>query len=383
MSPAFRVSDAIRLPTAGTPLQASATRRDGYPIHVTRSLEDALGRIAGIVGGRRVAVVTDEVVESLYGPVVIRGLRALGADVLAYAVPAGERSKSLAQAVALWDWLAGSGLGRRDVVLNLGGGVVCDLGGWVASAYMRGVPYVNVPTTLLAQVDGALGGKVAVNHPTAKNLIGAFHQPSAVVCDVGFLASLDSRHLRAALAEAIKKAMIASPAYWRLIADGAGALLERDPDTLERLVACAAAIKTALVERDPYELDLRRPLNFGHTVGHPLETVTGYGPLLHGEAVAAGMVVETTIAVERGLAAPALRDRLIALLERCELPADVGALPAEIDADEVIAAMEQVRRIRGGSLRCVLPVELGETLIVDDVGAGEVAAALRYAPTRV
>jgi 3-dehydroquinate synthase len=350
---------------------------------VTRSLEEALGRIAGIVEGRRVAVVTDDLVESLYGPVVIRGLRALGADVLAYAVPAGERSKSLAQAVALWDWLAESGLGRRDVVLNLGGGVVCDLGGWVASAYMRGVPYVNVPTTLLAQVDGALGGKVAVNHPTAKNLIGAFHQPSAVVCDVGFLASLDGRHLRAALAEVIKKAMIASPEYWDFISGGAGALLERDPDTLEPLVACAAAIKTALVERDPYELDLRRPLNFGHTVGHPLETVTGYGPLLHGEAVAVGMVVETTIAVERGLAAPALRDRLIELLERCELPADVGALPAEIDCDDVIAAMEQVRRIRGGSLRCVLPVELGETLIVDDVGPGEVAAALRYAPSRV
>jgi 3-dehydroquinate synthase len=203
------------------------------------------------------------------------------------------------------------------------------------------------------------------------------------VCHVGFLASLDGRHLRAALAEVVKKAMIASPAYWRFIADGAGALLERDPDTLERLVACAAAIKTALVERDPYELDLRRPLNFGHTVGHPLETVTGYGPLLHGEAVAVGMVVETTIAVDRGLAAPALRDRLIALLDRCELPTDVRGLRADIDCDDVIDAMEQVRRIRGGSLRCVLPVELGETLIVDDVGAGEVAAALRYSAARV
>ena len=171
------------------------------------------------------------------------------------------------------------------MLIAFGGGVVADLGGWVASGYMRGIPYVNVPTTLLAQVDGALGGKVAANHRVAKNLIGAFHAPAAVVAAIGFLQSSSTRHLRAGLAEAIKKAVIASPAYWRFIDAHAEAILRRDAAALERLVHAAAAIKTALIERDPYERDLRRPLNFGHTIGHPLETVTGYGPLLHGEAV--------------------------------------------------------------------------------------------------
>jgi 3-dehydroquinate synthase len=254
--------------------------------------------------------------------------------------------------------------------------VVCDLGGWVASAYMRGIPYVNVPTTLLAQVDGALGGKVAANHPSAKNLIGAFHQPAGVVTDVSLLRTLDLRHLRAGLAETIKKAVIASPDYWAFIEEHAGSLLSRDERALERLVAGASAIKTALIERDPYEADLRRPLNFGHTIGHPLETVSGYAPLLHGEAVAFGMVVESRIAAARGLLGEELLDRLVGLLERCSLPTTAADLPAEVRACDVLHAMEKVRLIRAGSLRFVLPVALGATVISDDVGDEEVLAAL-------
>jgi 3-dehydroquinate synthase len=255
--------------------------------------------------------------------------------------------------------------------------VIADLGGWVASAYMRGIPYVNLPTTLLAQVDGALGGKVAVNHPLAKNLIGAFHQPAAVIANVGFLRTTSGRHLRAGLAETIKKAMIASPAYWVAIENDADAILARDPQALERLVRSAAAIKTALVERDPYEADLRRPLNFGHTIGHPLETVTGYGPLLHGEAVALGMVVESRIAAARGLLSVALLERLLTLLRRCGLPTTAAELAAPVEGEAVLAAMEHVRLIRAGSLRWVLPVDLGETVIADDVGDGEIRRALR------
>jgi 3-dehydroquinate synthase len=226
-------------------------------------------------------------------------------------------------------------------------------------------------------VDGALGGKVAVNHPLAKNLIGAFHQPTAVVANVGFLQSTSGRHLRAGLAEAIKKAMIASPAYWRFIEENADAILARDPGALVRLVRSAAAIKTELVGRDPYEDDLRRPLNFGHTIGHPLETITGYGPLLHGEAVALGMVVEARIAVRRGLLATDLLERLVTLLRRCDLPTVAADLAAPADGPAVIAAMEHVRLIRAGSLRFVLPVALGETVIADDVEEAEVCRALR------
>jgi 3-dehydroquinate synthase len=268
-------------------------------------------------------------------------------------------------------------MGRRDVVVAFGGGVICDLGGWVASGYMRGLPYVNVPTTLLAQVDGAIGGKVAVNHAAAKNLIGAFHQPAAVVAPISLLESISDRHLRAGLAESIKKAMIASRAYWDFIESSAGRLLARQTGSLRQLVHAAAAIKTALIERDPYEDDLRRPLNFGHTIGHPLETVTGYGPLLHGEAVAFGMVVESRIAAGRGLLDEGVLARLVALLHRCGLPTRAAELPAAIAVDEVVPALEKVRLIRDGSLRFVLPAGIGETVIADDVGTEEIRRALR------
>jgi 3-dehydroquinate synthase len=377
MTDYHRVRDTIPLPTTDEPVIACAERRDRYPIHVTTTLDALLERLTGVVGGPRLTVLTDENVDALYGATLVRGLRDAGLDPLVHAIPPGEGSKSLDQAVALWHWLAESGAARRETLIAFGGGVIADLGGWVASAYMRGIPYVNVPTTLLAQVDGALGGKVAVNHPLAKNLIGAFHQPAAVVANVGFLQSTSGRHLRAGLAEAIKKAMIASPAYWRFIEENGDAILSRDADALERLVRSAAAIKTALVARDPYEDDLRRPLNFGHTIGHPLETVTGYGPLLHGEAVALGMVVEARIAAARGLLATELLERLLALLRRCDLPTVVADLAAPADGPAVIAAMEHVRLIRAGSLRYVLPVALGETVIADDVAEAEVRQALR------
>jgi 3-dehydroquinate synthase len=372
----LHVRDAVPLPEPGDPLVARAERRDAYPIHVTRTLEDLVGVLLGLLDGAGVAIVTDHEVEALYGGALVRALREGGIDPLVRSIPPGEGSKSLEQAAALWQWLAGSDVARRDVVLPFGGGVIADLGGWVASGYMRGLPYVNLPTTLLAQVDGALGGKVAVNHAVAKNLIGAFHQPAGVIANVGFLRTISGRHLRAGLAEAIKKAMIASPAYWSFIEGHAGAILERDPETLERLVRCAAAIKSELVGRDPYEHDLRRPLNFGHTVGHPLETVTGYGPLLHGEAVALGMVVEARIAAARGLLDQATLGRLVALLRRCALPTTGAELAAPADGRAVIAAMEKVRQIRAGSLRYVLPVAIGETVIADDVETAELEAAL-------
>src|SRR4051794_4165343 len=375
----LRIHDAIALPRTDAAVTAEAHRSDAYTVYVVSGMRELLERLADLVDGAAVAVVTDETVHELYGAALVRGLRAAGVDPLVRTVPAGESSKSLAQAIALWDWLADSDLARRDVVVAFGGGVIADLGGWVASCYMRGVPYVNVPTTLLAQVDGALGGKVAVNHPLAKNLLGAFHQPLGVVADVGLLRTTTSRHLRAGLAEAIKKAIIASPQYLAFIEASAEALLARDDDALRRLVVTAAAIKTQPIARDPYEADLRRPLNFGHTIGHPLETVTGYGPLLHGEAVAFGMVVESRIAVARGLLAPELLDRLIALLRRCALPTTAEDLPATVGADAVVAATGKVRLIRAGSLRYVLPVDLGETVIADDVSERELRRALHEA----
>jgi 3-dehydroquinate synthase len=355
---------------------ARAERSDSYPIIVTRSLAQAVERLAELAGDAQLAIITDDTVQALHGDQLRRVLAEAGVAHQAYSLPAGEASKCLDQASRLWDWLAASTIQRRDYIVTFGGGVINDTGGWVASAYMRGLPYLNLPTTLLAQVDAGMGGKVAVDHHSAKNLLGAFYQPAGVVSNVAFLATLDRRQLASGLAESIKKAVIASPAYRELIEQNAEMVMARDLDVLERIVAGAAAIKTVLVERDPYEEDLRRPLNFGHTIGHPLETITGYGPLLHGEAVAFGMVVESRIAVNRGLLAPDLLERLIALLDRVNLPTSAEQLPVGVDTDSVLEAMSIVERIRAGSLRYVLPVAFGETVIADDVGEEEVRVAL-------
>jgi 3-dehydroquinate synthase len=371
------VCDAVPLPReTGSTIVARAERTDTYSVRVVRSLPETLVCLGELLNGAKVALVTDETVLRMHGGPLIDGLREAGTDVQVASLPAGEASKSLRHATRLWDWLANSAIARRDVLLAFGGGVINDTGGWVASAYMRGVPYINVPTTLLAQVDGALGGKVAVNHEVAKNLLGAFYQPHGVVSNVAYLHTVSDRHLRAGLAEAIKKAVIASPEYWDFIEENVERIMARDLDALERLVHCAIAIKTALIERDPYEVDLRRPLNFGHTIGHPLETVTGYGPLLHGEAVAVGMVVESRIAARRGMLAEATLDRIVALLRRAGLPTTAADLPARIPATAVIVAMDKVRLIRAGSLRYVLPVALGETVIADDVTDAEALTAL-------
>lgn len=370
--------DAFALPRdAELPVSGRSRRKDVYPIHVTRALPEALLRIRELVAGARVAVVTDAIVQKLYGGELIEGLDELGIHPHLAVVPAGEVHKSLDEAVRLWHWLAAGPLGRRDVVLTFGGGVVNDLGGWVAAGYMRGMRYVNVPTTLVAQVDAGIGGKVAVNHGEAKNLIGGFHQPTGVVSNISFLDTLDLRHIRAGLAETIKKALIASPAYWHFIEDNADALLAKDVDALERLVTAAGAIKAALIERDPYEYDSRRTLGFGHALAHPLETVTGYGPILHGEAVAFGMVVECRMAATRGLLDPQTFDRVIELLRRVGLPTCASDLAVGVDGDAFIAATEKVRLARGGYLRWVLPCGLGETLIADDVTDSELRAALR------
>lgn len=372
-----RLRDDLGMPPEGRRVVAHARRDERYAVHVVRDDRAARECLGGYLAGvDTVALVTDATVEALHGPPLLRSLRAHGVEVVARAVPAGEHSKSLSTAVELWNWLAHTGLGRRDLVVAFGGGVLADMGGWVASAYMRGVPYLNLPTTLMAMVDGALGGKVAVNHAVAKNLLGAFQQPAGVVADVRYLRTLERRHLAAGLAECVKKGVIASPAYFAFIEDRAGALLGGDLGALERLVTAAAAIKTTLIARDPYELDLRRPLNFGHTVGHPLETVTGYGPLLHGEAVAFGMAVEARVAAARGWLAASTLDRLLAVLDRCGLPVTAAGLPPGVRADAIVAATEKVRLIRAGSLRWVLPLDLGDTVIADDVSEAELRAAL-------
>jgi 3-dehydroquinate synthase len=371
-----RTVDAIELPPAGADVVGRAERRDSYPIVVTRSPEQTVERLLGFVGEAKVALITDETVAALHAPLVVGALRKAGTHVEVATVPAGERNKTLRQACELLDWLTGTQIGRRDLVLTLGGGVVIDMGGWVAGAYMRGVSYLNLPTTLIGQVDAGIGGKLAVNH-VDKNLIGGFWQPRAVISDVTFLRTLDRRQLRAGLAESIKKAIIASPAYWRLIDERAEAILAGDADALEALVHAAGVIKAELIERDPYEADSRRTLGFGHAIAHPVETVTGYGELLHGEAVAFGMSVEAQLAAARGLLSADRLDQMLGLLRRVGLPTTALELPAAIDPARLLDAIERIRLIRGGGFRFVLPLDLGETVIADDVTPAELRHALR------
>jgi 3-dehydroquinate synthase len=376
MDGVLSVRDDQPIPALDGPITTSVQRTSTYSIHVTSDEGSALAVLAQIIGDRTVAVVTDDIVDRIYTGRIVEWLTCCGLKVHKIAIPAGEQSKSLATASRLLDWLAQTDTRRRDIVLAVGGGVVIDTTGWVASAYMRGIPYINLPTTLLAQVDAAIGGKVGVDHHLAKNLVGAFYAPHAVVSCVGWLSTLDSRQVRSGLAEAIKMAVISSPQLFAFIEQHLESLLGLDVAVLRSLVHAASAMKCALVERDPYEIDLRRTLNFGHTVGHAVETVTGYGPVLHGEAVAYGMAVAVRVATARGVLPAAVASRIVGLLRAVGLPVVPEELPVTPAAEDVIAALAKVRQVRDGSLRFVLPTSMGSALIAPDVGDDEIRAAL-------
>ncbi|WP_329236300.1 3-dehydroquinate synthase [Actinoallomurus sp. NBC_01490] len=372
----YIVRDRIPLSAISSAIEVSLERRDTYRIHVVPEASAATDVLIDELDGRRAAVITERTVASLPAYRITETLDQRGLLLGSMVVDAGERSKSLDTAYRLIDWLAQLGLARRDVVVALGGGMIMDTVGWVASAFMRGVPYVNVPTTLLAQVDAGIGGKVAVDHNAAKNLVGAFYQPRAVISCLEFLETLDPRQARAGLAEALKKAIIASPELFEYIERHADELVRCHSSAVGPLVRAASAIKTELVGRDPYEVDLRRPLNFGHTVGHAVETITGYGPVLHGEAVAYGMVVALDISRARGLLDAALAERIVDLIRRLGLPVRLEQLRSVPPIEDVLGALDKIREIRDGSLRFVLPVELGTTLIAEDVTDDEVRQAL-------
>ena len=370
------VLDDQPLPGLDGPITSSMRRTSTYSIHVTSDEDTALKALAEAVGGRMVAMITDEEVDKLHAERIKQWLSGHASKVQKIVLPPGETSKSLLTACHLLDWLAQSDMRRRDILVAVGGGAIIDTTGWVASIYMRGISYINLPTTLLAQVDAAIGGKVAVNHDTAKNLIGAFYAPDLVVSCTSWLGTLDARQFRAGLAEAIKLAVISSAQLLAFIEQHLESLAALDRTCLQSLVHAASSIKCTLVERDPYEVDLRRTLNFGHTVGHAVETVTGYGPVLHGEAVAYGMAVAVRVAAARGVLPPAVAARIVGLLRAVGLPVLLGELRVAPAAEDVIVALDKVRQVRDGSLRFVLPTGIGSALIVDDVGHDEIRSAL-------
>jgi 3-dehydroquinate synthase len=322
--------------------------------------------------GAKTALVTDPAIRKLHGDVVSDSVRAAGFSVVDIDVPEGEAAKTLAVAERCWDALLAAGLDRSSTVVAVGGGAVGDVAGFVAATYMRGMNFVQIPTTVLAQVDASIGGKTAIDHPHAKNLIGAFHQPRLVLTDPATVLTLAEREFRSGLAEMVKHGIVLDAAYFEDIERSAPALGRREPETLERLIGGSCRLKASVVERDEREAELRAVLNYGHTIGHALEAVTGYREWTHGEAVSLGIVAEARLARRLGLAADETVARQQGLLGAVGLPTELPRL----DADSVLAAIARDKKARDGRIPFVLAPSIGSFRLVYDVTADDVRAVV-------
>jgi 3-dehydroquinate synthase len=359
---------AASSPTA--PVRIDVGSRNGrYAIHLAPSLSSRLTTLLDENGvpARRL-IVSNSLVWRLHASAF--------ADVSAddpILIPDGERFKNLQTVGRIYEGLIRAHADRSSALIAIGGGIVGDVGGFAAATYLRGVPVVQVPTTLLAQVDSAIGGKVGVNHALGKNLIGAFHPPALVAIDPELLATLHRREFRAGLYEVIKYGVIASRPLFDAVSSGLPRLFAREMPAVVPVIAESCAIKASIVEQDERETGLRRHLNFGHTVGHALEAVTRYRRFRHGEAVAYGMIVAANIAVARGALAEADRDALSMLI------AQMGPLPAIADLSmaQVLEAIARDKKVIDGRLHFVLPRSIGSCEVVPDVTQDQIVVALQ------
>jgi 3-dehydroquinate synthase len=370
-----------------------ASRR--YPIRIGSGLLDDARNWRDAIRGGHALIVSDSHVAPLYAQRLRDALadypppsqeggasapgegsaRALHVNTLV--LPAGEAHKNLDAAARIFDALAQLGATRDACVLALGGGVVGDTAGFAAACWMRGIDFVQFPTTLLAMVDSSVGGKTGVDHAAGKNLIGAFHQPRAVIADLDTLATLPDRELRAGLAEVVKTACIGDADFFGWLEVHADALLARNADALTHAIARCCRFKAGVVERDERETGERALLNFGHTFGHALETEAGYGALLHGEAVAIGMVLAARLSAQLGMADAADTERLHALLQRIGLPISTPAGPS---AGSLLERMRLDKKNRAGALRLVLWRGIGRAEVAEGVRDDEVLAVLGAKP---
>ncbi|KPV41380.1 3-dehydroquinate synthase [Thiohalorhabdus denitrificans] len=345
-----------------------------YPIHIGPELLGAGELIAAALPTPRAVIVTNETVGPLYAQRLAEGLEAAGIKVVARTdLPDGEQHKSLATLETVYDRLLESRADRQTAVIALGGGVVGDLAGFAAATYQRGVPFVQVPTTLLAQVDAAVGGKTAVNHPRGKNMIGAFYQPRVVVADMDTLATLPDRELRAGFAEVVKYGLIRDPAFFAYLEEQAPAILGRDPGALTEAVYRSCRNKAEVVAADEREAGQRALLNLGHTFAHAIETGTGYTDWLHGEAVAAGMVMAAETSRRLGFLSENAVTRTRALLERSGLPV---AGPAGLSTDRYLEIMGVDKKAAGGRVRYVLLEDIGRAFVTAEVPEATVREAI-------
>jgi len=349
--------------------------RRSYDIKIASGLISKLGvECARLKLGRRCALITDPHVGRWYAKPAYNSLSRAGFDPALIVVPAGETAKSLKSAQSCYRRLAAHRLERHSFVVALGGGVVGDLAGFVAATYLRGLPLVQVPTTLLAQVDSSVGGKTGVNLPAGKNLVGAFHQPRLVLCDLAVLHTLPLRQLRAGLAEVIKYGIIYDARFFQRLERDLPQILQRRAATLAPVIARCCEIKAAVVSQDETESGLRAILNFGHTIGHGLEAISHYGAYLHGEAIAIGQVAAARLSEQFSSLPAADTARITALLKRAGLPTTVRlTAPAR---RRLLAAMQLDKKVRNGEIRFVLASRIGKAAWGRPVPAPDLAALL-------
>jgi 3-dehydroquinate synthase len=348
--------------------------RRRYPIHIGAGLLARAELLTPHIAGARVAIVTNVTVGPLYLAKLRAGLAAY--QPVEVMLPDGEQYKTLETLNRIFDALLTARCDRQTTVIALGGGVVGDLAGFAAAVYQRGVPFIQVPTTLLAQVDSSVGGKTGVNHPLGKNMIGAFHQPRAVVIDTDTLDTLPDRELFAGLAEVIKVGLIRDREFFDWLEAHMDRLLGRDPEALTHAIHRSCRNKAEVVAADEREEGVRATLNLGHTFGHAIEAGLGYGEWLHGEAIAAGMVMAADLSRRLGWLSEADVRRIAALIKRARLPV---AAPPTLAPERFRELMSVDKKARGGKLRLVLLKQLGEAVVTGDVPAAALDETLNAA----
>ena len=342
-----------------------ATR--SYTIHVGDTILQDIGVLLANDGVQRAVVVSDQAVSATHGKTVTEVLQDASITLDHLSIPSGEASKSLAESERLWNEFARLKIDRKTAILAVGGGVVGDLTGFVAATFSRGLRFWQVPTTLVAQVDSAIGGKTGVNLPAGKNLVGAFWQPRGVVADISTLTTLPDREYVSGLAEVVKYGMILDAEFFHWLEDNALPVRDRDKRSVAHIVRRSAELKTFVVERDEREITgLRACLNYGHTFAHAFETATGYGTLLHGEAVSLGMMAAASLACSMNRIDQLVVDRQQKLLETLGLPVSTTTLNG-IKDDDLLGVMSRDKKNVGGRLRFILPSTIGEVETVDNV----------------
>jgi 3-dehydroquinate synthase len=333
-----------------------------YPIYIGDDLLNRSGELLGHLAARDLLIVTNTTVEPLYATMLKHALERAERRVAVLALPDGEQHKTLQTASTIFDALVEGRFNRDAALVALGGGVVGDIVGFAAACYQRGIDFIQVPTTLLAQVDSSVGGKTGVNHPGGKNLIGAFHQPRAVIADTTTLKTLPAREYRAGLAEVVKYGFIYDAGFLDWLEANASSLCARAPVSLVHAIRRSCEVKAAVVAQDEREHGLRAILNFGHTFGHAIETAAGYGQWLHGEAVAAGMALAIDMSRRLGAITQADADRSLRLMQKLQLP----ITPPRIGAQRALQLMGMDKKVLKGQLRLVLLERLGSAIVTAD-----------------